>query len=153
MEEENVEEEVALQTPTDKSGIEASRESGGEEKERTSLQISGSRSHRRGSRNILRRKSNWRGPENILLLPVKETKIRKRKNSRSQVRMVSSLSRWKAIPMLCAEVLGEVRSQAKLEDSQLLINTFRQTKAGDILLELGTNLKNKKVFSSILKNI
>lgn len=52
-----------------------------------------------------------------------------------------------------AEVLGEIRSKAKPEDSETEVKAIRQTRSGGVLLELGAQSKNLANFREALKVI
>jgi hypothetical protein len=52
-----------------------------------------------------------------------------------------------------AEILGEIRSKVKPEDSEVEVHSIRQTRIGDVLLELGPNPKNKEGFCGALRDV
>lgn len=52
-----------------------------------------------------------------------------------------------------ADVLREIRSKATPEESETEVRGIRQTKTGDVLVELGEKTKDKAAFSDVLKKI
>lgn len=52
-----------------------------------------------------------------------------------------------------AEELGEIRSKTKPENSDAEVRSIRQTRSGDLLLDLGAGIKDKTVFRDTLINI
>lgn len=52
-----------------------------------------------------------------------------------------------------AEVLSEIRSKVNPEDTGTDVRSIRQTRTGEVLLELGNTSKNKSAFSDALQHI
>lgn len=52
-----------------------------------------------------------------------------------------------------AEVLGEIREKVKPEDTETEVRCIRQTRSGDILVELGRNTKDKAAFETVICSI
>lgn len=72
------------------------------------------------------------------------------KKKRTRVRSEAVLIR-PADGKTYADVLGEIRRNVKPEETETEIRCIRQTRAGDVLLELGHKSKNREAFSSAVK--
>uniref|UniRef100_T1HVK9 CCHC-type domain-containing protein n=1 Tax=Rhodnius prolixus TaxID=13249 RepID=T1HVK9_RHOPR len=76
----------------------------------------------------------------------KKTKKNKNKKTTQKRPLSDALLIKPAEGKSYAEVLGEIRGKVKPEDTETEVKCIRQTRTGDILVELGRNTKDKTAF-------
>lgn len=90
---------------------------------------------------MLEKTENW--------LKIGREKTRRRKVGRRQRLEALLIKRTRGKSY--ADVLRDIKSKVKSEETQTDIKSIRPTRNGDVLLELGKQTKDIKAFSEVLK--
>lgn len=85
--------------------------------------------------------------------PRREKKKKVKKKKKQQKPRPDALLIKPAEGKTYAEVLKEIREKIKPEDTETEVNRIRQTRAGDILIELGDNTRDKMAFEAALNTV